>query len=117
MFKSVDEYIAAQSDSLRRSLQNVRSAIRHALPDAAEVISYNMPTYKLNGAPVIHFAGWTKHYSVYGATKSVQAAFKNDLRPYKIEKGTIQFPLSEPVPVKLIEQIAKFRAREVVEKT
>lgn len=115
MFKSVDEYIASQNDSTKTALKRVRSAIRHALPGAAEVIAYNMPTYKLNDAAVLHFAGWAKHYSLYGATTSLQAAFKDELRPYKIEKGTIQFPLSEPVPAKLIERIAKFRAREVAD--
>lgn len=115
-YKSVDEYISAQPDELRDALQRVRSTIRKAVPEAAEVISYKMPTYKLRGNRVLYFAGWKQHYALYAATDSVVAAFKNELAPYEIDKGTIRFPLSAPVPVKLIERIAKFRAKEVVER-
>ena len=115
-YKSVDEYISAQPEELRDALQRVRSTIRKAVPEAAEVISYKMPTYKLRGNRVLYFAGWKQHYALYAATDSVVAAFKNELAPYEIDKGTIRFPLSAPVPVKLIERIAKFRAKEVVER-
>jgi|SRR5271157_2856038 len=115
-FKSVDEYIAGQPEAVRGALQRVRSTIRQAVPEAEEVISYKMPTYKLRGDRVLYFAGWKQHYSLYGATAGVVAAFQDDLAPYEIHKGTIQFPLSEPVPVKLIERIAKFRATEVAER-
>lgn len=112
-FKSVDEYIAAQPEAVRGALERVRSTIRKALPGAEEVISYKMPTYKPHGSSVLFFAGWKQHYSLYAATDRVAAAFKDDLAPYKVDKGTIRFPLAQPVPVKLIERIAKFRAREV----
>jgi len=115
-YKSVDEYISAQPEELRDALQRVRSTIRKAVPEAAEVISYKMPTYKLRGNRVLYFAGWKQHYALDAATDSVVAAFKNELAPYEIDKGTIRFPLSAPVPVKLIERIAKFRAKEVVER-
>jgi uncharacterized protein YdhG (YjbR/CyaY superfamily) len=72
-----------------------------------------MPRYKLNGVVFVHFAGWKDHYSLYAATKSVLTAFKSELRRYEIEKGTIRFPLSEPVPVMLIQRIVKLRAKEV----
>jgi uncharacterized protein YdhG (YjbR/CyaY superfamily) len=66
---------------------------------------------------VIYFAGWKRHYSLYPATRRLVAAFKDELAPYEVnDKGTIRFPLSEPVPVKLIEAIATFRAKEVAEK-
>jgi uncharacterized protein YdhG (YjbR/CyaY superfamily) len=94
-------------------LKRVRSAIRRAVPAAEEVISYNIPAYKMNGAGVIYFAGWKRHYSLYPATGHVVAAFKDELEPYTVSKGTIRFPLSAPIPVKLIERIAKFRAKEV----
>jgi uncharacterized protein YdhG (YjbR/CyaY superfamily) len=71
-----------------------------------------MPTYKLDGRLVLYFAGWKRHYSLYPATGHLVAAFQNALAPYEISKGTIRFPLSEPVPVELIERIAKFRAKE-----
>ena len=112
-FKSVDEYIASQPEAVQDVLKRVRSTIRKALPGAEEVISYKIPTYKLHGHPLLHFAGWRQHYSLYGATDRIVAAFRDDLAPYQIHKGTIRFPLSEPVPVKLIERIAKFRAQEV----
>jgi uncharacterized protein YdhG (YjbR/CyaY superfamily) len=112
-FKSVDEYIASQPEAAQGILKRVRSTIRKAVPGAEEVISYQIPTYKLRGGPVIYFAGWKQHYSLYPATGHVVAAFKDELAPYEVSKGTIRFPLSEPVPVKLIEGIAKVRAQEV----
>ena len=115
-FKSVDEYIASQPEAVQDILRRVRSTIRKAVPRAEEVISYKIPTYKLHGDPVLYFAGWRQHYSLYPATGNVLAAFKNDLAPYEINKATIRFPLSGPVPVKLIERIAKFRAKEVAER-
>jgi uncharacterized protein YdhG (YjbR/CyaY superfamily) len=115
-FKSVDEYIASQPKAVRGVLKRVRSTIRKAVPGSEEVISYKIPTYKLHGDPVLYFAGWNQHYSLYPATAHVVAAFKAHLAPYKVSKGTIRFPLSEPVPVKLIERIAKFRAKEVAER-
>jgi len=115
-FQSVDEYIASQPDTVRPILGQVRSAIRKALPRAEEVISYQIPAYKLHGAVVIYFAGWKQHYSLYPAGDFLVAAFKDELAPYKISKGTIRFPLSEPVPVKLIAQIVKFRAQEAADR-
>jgi len=111
-FKSVDEYIAAQPDAVQAVLELVRGAIRKALPRAEEAISYKMPTYKLNGEVVLYFAGWKHHYSLYPAGASLVDAFKDELAPYKVDKSTIRFPFSEPVPVKLIAHIAKFRATE-----
>jgi uncharacterized protein YdhG (YjbR/CyaY superfamily) len=113
--KSVDEYIASQPEAVQDVLQRVRSAIRKAVPDADEVISYEIPTYKLQGRVVLYFAGWRKHYSLYPATDGVVAAYEDDLAPYEINKRTIRLPLSQPVPVTLIERIAKFRAKEVAE--
>jgi uncharacterized protein YdhG (YjbR/CyaY superfamily) len=115
-FKSVDEYIASQPEAVQGVLKRVRSTIRKAVPGAEEVISYKMPTYKLQGGRVLYFAGWKQHYSLYPASARLVAAFKDELAPYKVNKGTIRFPLSEPVPVKLIERIAKFRATEVAER-
>jgi uncharacterized protein YdhG (YjbR/CyaY superfamily) len=115
-FKSVDEYIASQPEAVQGLLKRVRSTLRKAVPGAKEVISYKIPTYKLPGGPVLYFAGWKRHYSLYPATAHVVAAFKDDLAPYEVDKGTIRFPFSEPVPVKLIERIAKFRAKEVAER-
>lgn len=111
-FKSVDEYIASQPEAVQRVLKRVRGIIRKAVPGAEESISYQIPTYKLRGERVIYFAGWKQHYSLYPATSRLVTAFKSELAPYELSKGTIRFPLSLPIPVKLIERIAKFRAKE-----
>jgi uncharacterized protein YdhG (YjbR/CyaY superfamily) len=113
VFKSVEEYMAAQPAALRSLLERVRSAIRHAMPEAEEAISYNIPAYTLHATPVLYFAGWRRHYSLYPATKRIVSALKGELAPYEISKGTIRFPLPGPVPVKLIGRIAKLRAQEV----
>jgi len=115
-FKSVDDYIASQPKAIQDILERVRNVIREALPGAEEVISYKIPAYKLRGESVIYFAGWKQHYSLYPATKRVIAKFKEELAAYQISKATIRFPLSQPVPVKLIGRIAKFRAKEVKER-
>ena len=112
-FKSVDDYIDSQPLSVRGVLERVRSTIRKAIPKAEEVISYQIPAYKLEGGRVIFFAGWKQHYSLYPATRTLVEEFKDELAPYELSKGTIRFPLSESIPVKLIARIAKFRAREV----
>jgi len=111
---SVREYIAAQPLAARAALRRVRSAIRKALPRAEEAISYGIPTVKLDGRSVLAFAGWKEHYSLYPAGARLAAAFREELRPYEYNrKGTIRFPLAQPVPERLIERIARFRAREV----
>jgi uncharacterized protein YdhG (YjbR/CyaY superfamily) len=115
-FKSVDEYIATFPVGVRAILQRVRGTIRKALPGAEEMISYQIPTYRRHGGDVVYFAGWKQHYSLYPATGHLVAVFKDDLAPYEVSKGTIRFPLSEPVPVKLIERIAKFLAKEAAER-
>jgi uncharacterized protein YdhG (YjbR/CyaY superfamily) len=115
-FSSVDDYIATHPEDVQPILQRVRNAIRTAVPGAEEVISYQIPAYKLHGSPVLYFAGWKQHYSLYPATDHVVEAFKDDLAPYKVSKGTIRFQLAQPVPVKLIQRIAKLRAKEAAER-
>ncbi len=113
-FKSVDEYIALQPKQAQDILRLVRSTIRKAVPAAEEVISYQIPAYKLPRGTVLYFAGWKQHYSLYPITKPVIAEFKDELASYEVNnKGTVRFPLSEPVAVKLIGRIAKFRAKEI----
>jgi uncharacterized protein YdhG (YjbR/CyaY superfamily) len=114
--KSVDEYIASQPAAVQSVLARVRGAIRKAVPGAREVISYMMPTYTLDGDRLLHFAVWKQHYSIYAATEQVVAAFQDELASYQVDKGTIRFPLSEPVPVKLIGRITKFRVTEIAKR-
>src|SRR5262245_8706096 len=115
-FKSVEEYIGAHPVGVQPILQRVRSTIRKAVPRAEEVISYQIPAYRLPAGVVIYFAGWKQHFSLYPATDRLVAAFRDELAPYEISKGTIRFPLSQRVPVTLIARIAKFRAREAKER-
>lgn len=112
-FKSVDDYIASQPVAAQPVLKRVRGVIRAALPDAEEVISYQIPAYRLDGGIVLFFAGWKKHYSLYPANGELISAFSKELAPYEVnDKGTIRFPLDEPVPEALIGGIARFRARQ-----
>ena len=114
--KSVDEYIASQPRPMQTLLRRLRSTIRKAVPEAEEVISYKIPAYRLHGRVMLYFAAWKEHYSLYPATGRMPAAFKDELAAYEVSKGTIRFPMSRPVPVKLIERIAKFRAEENAER-
>ena len=111
--KSVDEYIAAQPEALRPKLEQLRAAIRRAVPEAVEVIGYRMPGYKLHGKPMLYFAGFKEHYSLFAASGTFFAALEDELRGYDLRKGTVQFPLTKPVPVKLIGRIAKLRAARI----
>src|SRR5438874_4855315 len=86
-FKSVDEYIATHPEDVQAVLQLVRTAIREAVPGAEEAISYQIPAYKLHGRPVLYFAGWKQHYSLYPATDHLVEAFEDDLAPYEVNKG------------------------------
>jgi uncharacterized protein YdhG (YjbR/CyaY superfamily) len=115
-FRSVDDYIASQPEDVRPILERVRDAIREAIPKAEEVISYQIPAYKLHGDAVLYFAGWKKHYSLYPVSARMLTEFKSELASYQVNKGTIRFPLAEPVPAKLIGRIAKLRAKEIAER-
>ena len=107
---SVDEYIAARPEPVRTVLEKVRAAIRKAVPDAVEGIGYRMPGYKLNGKAMLYFAAFQQHYSLFAASGTFFAALEDELQGYQQSKGTVQFPLGKPVPVRLISRIAKLRA-------
>ena len=109
VLNSVDEYIAAQPEALRPKLEQVRAAIRRAVPKAVEGIGYRMPGYKLHGKPMLYFAGFKEHYSLFAASGTFFAALEDELGGYELRKGTVQFPLTKSVPVKLIARIAKLR--------
>jgi len=110
---SVSEYIAAQPEAARPKLRRLRAAIKKGLPSAEESISYQIPTYKVEGRAALYFAGWKAHYSLYPATPLVVETFADELLAYEVKKGTIRFPLADAVPVKLVERIAKLRAKEL----
>jgi uncharacterized protein YdhG (YjbR/CyaY superfamily) len=112
-FQSVDKYISMQPAATQMALERVRGAIGRTVREAEECISYQIPAFKLDGRILLYFAGWKEHYSVYPASDAMMAAFPGELERYRVSKGTLRFPLSEPVPVKLIGRIAKFRAEEL----
>ena len=108
--KEIDRYIAEFSDDIQEKLRKLRQVIRDAAPDAAEVISYRMPTFMLNGN-LVHFAAFKNHIGFY-PTPSAITAFEKELSPYKTSKGAVQFPFDKPVPYDLVEKIVKFRVKE-----
>ena len=109
--KTVAAYIAAFPDSVQASLRKMQAAIKRAAPGAHETISYGIPTLQLNG-PLIYFAGFKAHVSIYPMTTTIRNQFKKELSPYLSGKGTAKFPLDEAIPYRLIEQIVKFRVKE-----
>ena len=114
---SVPDYIASQTPAAQKSLRRVRSAIRKALPKAEEAISYGIPAYRVDGRAVVYFASFKEHYSLYPAGPRVVAAFEKELAPYEHNgKGTIRFPLSAPVPERLVGRLAAFMAKEAAER-
>lgn len=107
----MDEYIAGFDDEIKNRLQQIRQAIKKAAPAAEESISYMMPAYKYLGKPLVYFAGYKNHIGFY-ATPNGHEAFKKELSVYKQGKGSVQFPVDEPLPLPLISKIVKFRLKE-----
>jgi uncharacterized protein YdhG (YjbR/CyaY superfamily) len=112
-FESIDEYIAAQPETTRSVLARLRSTIADAVPNAAETISYNIPTFKLQGKAVLHFACWKTFVSIYPANARLIAQFGEEIGPYLAAKSTLRFPIAQPLPVSLIRRVAQFRAAEI----
>ena len=112
--KDIDEYIAAFPKEVQKRLQQMRKIIQKAAPQAEETINYAMPTFTLNGN-LVHFAGYANHIGFYPTPSGIEA-FKKELSLYKGAKGSVQFPLDEPLPLDLITKIVEFRVAESVEK-
>ncbi len=106
---SIDEYIAAFPAEIQETLQNIRQVIRDAAPEASEAISYQMPTFKLNGN-LVHFAAFKDHIGFFPTPSGVEAY--PELMQYKTGKGTLQFPLDQPIPYELIRRVVEFRVKE-----
>ena len=111
---SIDEYIAACPKDVQKMLKDLRKTIHVAAPDAVEKISYQIPTFYLKGN-LVHFAAFKDHISFFPTSSGIQA-FKKELSVYKGAKGTVQFPLDQPLPLKLIGRIVKFRVAENLKK-
>jgi uncharacterized protein YdhG (YjbR/CyaY superfamily) len=110
---TVDDYIAGFSPEVQEILEEVRKTIRAAAPDATETVSYGIPTFKLN-SNLVHFAAFKYHIGFYPAPSGI-ARFKKELAGYESAKGSVQFPLSSPIPLTLIAKIVKFRVKENLE--
>jgi uncharacterized protein YdhG (YjbR/CyaY superfamily) len=110
-FTTMDAYIASVPKEIQDILEKIRQTIRKAAPGAVEAISYQIPTFKLNGKNLVHFAAWKDHIGFY-ATPSGNAAFKKELAQYKVAKGSIQFPLEAPIPYDLVTKMVLFRVKE-----
>ena len=106
-------YLEAQPPKARQALRQVRSAIHAAAPGAVDAFSYRMPATRLNGKVLVWYAGFTKHYSLFPIGAAIRRQLAADVTGYKTSTGTIQFPLSDPVPVTLITKLVKARAAEV----
>jgi len=112
----IDAYIAEFPDETRKLLEQIRGIIRSVAPDATETISYAIPTFDLNGKHLVHFAGFANHVGFY-PVPSGMVAFEEELKAYKRGKGSVRFPLDEPLPVDLIRRIVEFRVAENTRKT
>ncbi len=108
---SIPDYIASFPNETREILELVRATIQKAAPDATEAIKYAIPTFMLNGKNLVHFAAFKSHIGFY-ATPSGHESFKEELSKYKQGKGSVQFPIDEPMPLELITRIVQFRVAE-----
>ena len=113
-YRSIDDYIKSFPEDIRERLSAMRTAIRRVAPGAQEKISYQMPTFYLNGN-LVHFAAYAKHIGFYPTPGGI-AKFKKELSKYKNAKGSVQFPLEEPLPIGLIQRIVKYRVEENLNK-
>lgn len=113
-FTTIDEYIAAFPADVQRILQELRAVIHAAAPAAREKISYQMPTFDLNGN-LVHFAAYKNHIGFYPAPSGI-TAFAHELASYKSSKGAVQFPLDQPLPLDLVRRIVEFRVTENLQK-
>lgn len=114
-FSNMDEYIASFPAEIKEILEKIRGTIKKIIPKGEETISYAIPTFKLNGNNLVHFAAFKNHIGFY-ATPSGHAEFKEELSKYKQGKGSVQFPFDKPIPYELIKRIVKFKVKEQKQK-
>jgi len=113
-FKTIDEYLNTFPEDVRTILNELRQTIREAAPEAEETINYQIPTFTLHGN-LVHFAAFQNHVGFY-PTPSGMEAFKKELAPYKGAKGSVQFPIDQPLPLALIRKIVEYRVKENVDR-
>jgi uncharacterized protein YdhG (YjbR/CyaY superfamily) len=109
---TIDEYIGSSPENVRKILEEMRATIREAAPGAEEAIRYGMPTFRLHGHNLVHFAAFAHHIGFYPIPSGIEA-FKKELTPYKQGRGSVQFPLDQPMPHELVKKIVRFRVAEM----
>lgn len=112
--QTIDEYIAGFPPAVQKILQKIRRTVRKAAPDAEETIKYQMPTFTLKGN-LVHFAAFQKHIGFYPAPTGIEE-FKQELSVYEGGRGSVRFPLDQPIPFDLIRRIVRFRVKENLER-
>jgi uncharacterized protein YdhG (YjbR/CyaY superfamily) len=113
-FDSVDDYMASIAEDRRAVMEQLRTTIREAAPDAMESIAYNMPAFRLNGRFLVSYEAYKRHYSLFPWSDRMLEVLGDELKPYATGKGTIQFPADEPIPMGLVSRIVKIRLDEVM---
>jgi uncharacterized protein YdhG (YjbR/CyaY superfamily) len=109
----VASYIAALPPDVGRALKQVRSAVRAAAPRAEEAFSYRIPAFRLDGKPLVWYAGFKNHYSIYPIGAAIRQSLAKQIEGYETSKGTVRFPLDKKVPVALVKKLVKARIAEV----
>jgi uncharacterized protein YdhG (YjbR/CyaY superfamily) len=110
-FKTIDEYIKTFPEDVQKLLEKIRQAIRKAAPEAVETISYQMPTFNLDGKYLIYFAAWKNHIGFYPIPAG-DKAFQKELSPYTGAKSSVRFPIDKPIPYDLVKKLVMFRIKE-----
>jgi uncharacterized protein YdhG (YjbR/CyaY superfamily) len=111
---AIDDYIKRFPEATGKLLEKIRATIRKAAPEATEKISYGIPTFYYKGN-LVHFAGFKNHIGFFPTPSAIEA-FQKELKDFKTSKGTVQLPMSDPLPLKLIERMVKFRVKENAQK-
>ena len=112
-YQDVDEYMAQLPEDRRAAMEQLRSTIRSAAPDAVEAISYNMPSFRIGGRFLVSYEAFKHHYSLFPWSDDMVAELCEDLKPHAVGKGTIRFPADQPIPLDLVTRIVEVRNREV----
>ena len=114
-YQDVDEYMEQLPDDHRAVMEELRSTIRSAAPAATEAISYNMPSFRLDGRFLVSYEAFKRHYSLFPWSEGMVEELGEAMKPYAVGKGTIRFPADELIPLELVARIVEFRNREVAQ--